>query len=57
LALTAVDYPPMHDPASFNLDAVKCQVEKMIKEHAGAVRATSSSRSQGHISVLTSVGT
>jgi arylsulfatase len=22
LALTAVDYPPMHDPASFNLDAV-----------------------------------
>ena len=23
LALTAVDYPPMQDPASFNLDAVK----------------------------------
>jgi hypothetical protein len=35
LALTAVDYPPMQDPASFSLDAVKRQVDKMIEEHAG----------------------
>src|SRR3954452_15108389 len=31
LALTAVNYPPMQDPASFNLDAVKKKVEEMIK--------------------------
>ena len=31
LALTAIDYPPMQDPASFNLDAVKKQVEAMIR--------------------------
>jgi arylsulfatase len=35
LALTAVDYPPMQDPASFNLSAVKAQVEAMIKAHEG----------------------
>ena len=35
LALTAVDYPPMQDPASFNLDAVKKQIEDMIKAHSG----------------------
>ncbi len=35
LAMTAVDYPPMQDPASFNLDAVKQQVDTMIKAHAG----------------------
>ncbi|HWG44404.1 MAG TPA: arylsulfatase [Gemmataceae bacterium] len=35
LALTAVDYPPMQDPASFNLDAVKKQIETMIKNHQG----------------------
>jgi arylsulfatase A-like enzyme len=35
LALTAVEYPPMQDPASFNLDAVKKQVETMIKNHNG----------------------
>ncbi len=35
LALTAVDYPPMQDPASFNLDAVKKKVEEMIKNHPG----------------------
>jgi arylsulfatase len=29
LALTAVDYPPMQDPASFNLDAVKRQIEAL----------------------------
>jgi arylsulfatase len=35
LALTAVDYPPMQDPASFNLDAVKKQIDTLIKNNAG----------------------
>ena len=33
--MTAIDYPPMQDPASFNLDAVKKQIDEMIKEHEG----------------------
>jgi arylsulfatase len=35
LALTAVDYPPMQDPASFSLDAVKKQIEAAIKNKPG----------------------
>src|SRR5882724_3400389 len=35
LAKTAIDYPPMQDPASFNLDAVKKQVDEMIKGREG----------------------
>jgi len=35
LAMTAVDYPPMQDPASFNLDAVKKKIQEMIKNHQG----------------------
>ena len=35
LALTAVDYPPMQDPASFNLEAVKKKIEAMMKQHEG----------------------
>jgi arylsulfatase len=35
LALTAVDYPPMQDPASFNLESVKKKVEALIKQHEG----------------------
>ena len=35
LAKTAIDYPPMQDPASFNLDAVKKQIDAAIKEHSG----------------------
>ena len=35
LAKTAIDYPPMQDPASFNLEAVKKQIEAMIKEQHG----------------------
>jgi arylsulfatase len=35
LAKTAIDYPPMQDPASFNLDAVKKQIEAAIKQHHG----------------------
>jgi arylsulfatase A-like enzyme len=35
LAMTAVDYPPMQDPASFNLEAVKKKIEEAIKAHHG----------------------
>ena len=35
LALTAVDYPPMQEPASFNLDAVKKKIQEMLKHHEG----------------------
>ena len=35
LAKTAIDYPPMQDPASFNLDAVKKQIDDMVKAHSG----------------------
>ncbi|HEY2585677.1 MAG TPA: arylsulfatase [Tepidisphaeraceae bacterium] len=35
LAETAIDYPPMQDPASFNLDEVKKQIERMVKQHEG----------------------
>ncbi len=35
LAATAVDFPPMQTPASFNLQAVKEKVQEMMKEHEG----------------------
>jgi arylsulfatase A-like enzyme len=35
LALTALDYPPMQDPATFNLDAVKKRIDAMMREHRG----------------------
>src|SRR5215470_3973798 len=35
LAMTAIDYPPMQDPASFNLDEVKKKVEALMKQHEG----------------------
>ena len=35
LVKTAIEYPPMQDPASFNLEAVKKQVDEMIKAHEG----------------------
>ena len=35
LAKTAIEYPPMQAPASFNLDAVKAAVDEAIKNHAG----------------------
>ncbi len=35
LAATAVDYPPMQAPASFNLDTVKRQVQEMMRAHEG----------------------
>lgn len=35
LARTALEYPPMQKGASFNLDAVKSQIEEAVKAHAG----------------------
>jgi arylsulfatase len=35
LAMTAIEYPPMQKGASFNLDAVKAQIEEAMKQHAG----------------------
>ena len=35
LALTAIDYPPMQDPATCNLDAVKQKIDAMMREHRG----------------------
>ena len=35
LAETAIEFPPMQAPASFNLSAVKAKVEEMIKSREG----------------------
>ena len=35
LAATAINYPPMQDPASFNLEAVKQKIEEMQKARQG----------------------
>ena len=35
LAATAIDYPPMQDPASFNLNAIKAKIDAAIKQHEG----------------------
>ena len=35
LAQTAIEFPPMQKGASFNLEAVKAQVEKTIAAHSG----------------------
>jgi arylsulfatase A-like enzyme len=35
LAQTAIEFPPTQAPASFNLEAVKRQVDEVIKSHAG----------------------
>jgi arylsulfatase A-like enzyme len=35
LAQTAIEFPPMQAPASFNLEAVKRQVDEVIKAHEG----------------------
>jgi arylsulfatase A-like enzyme len=35
LAGTAIEFPPMQAPASFNLEAVKAKVQEMIKDHEG----------------------
>jgi hypothetical protein len=33
VALTAIEYPPMQDPASFNLNAIKAKIQAAIKAH------------------------
>ncbi len=35
LAKTAIDYPPMQDPASFNLEAIKKQIDTIVRNNAG----------------------
>jgi len=35
LAQTAIEFPPMQAPASFNLEAVKRQIDEMMKHHEG----------------------
>ena len=35
LAATAINFPPMQDPASFNLEAVKQKIEEMQKARQG----------------------
>jgi arylsulfatase A-like enzyme len=35
LAATAIDYPPMQAPASFNLEAVKKKIEETMKRYQG----------------------
>ena len=35
LAQTAIDYPPMQDPASFNLESVKRQIDAAIRNKPG----------------------
>ncbi len=34
-AESAIEYPPMQAPATFNLDAVKKKIEEMMKDHEG----------------------
>ena len=35
LAKTAIEYPPMQKGASFNLEAVKNQIEATVRAHHG----------------------
>jgi arylsulfatase len=35
LAMTAIAYPPMQDPASFNLEAVKKKIDEAIRNQSG----------------------
>ena len=35
LAATAIEFPPMQAPATFNLDAIKKEIEEKIKAHEG----------------------
>ena len=35
LAKTALEYPPMQDPASFNLDAIKKKIDEAIRNQRG----------------------
>jgi arylsulfatase A-like enzyme len=35
MARTAIEYPPMQSPATFNLDAIKAKIEEAIRAHEG----------------------
>ena len=35
LANTAIEYPPMQAPASFNLSAIKAKIDEIIKNREG----------------------
>jgi hypothetical protein len=35
LAETAIEFPPMQAPATFNLDAIKKEIEEKINAHEG----------------------
>ena len=35
LVKTAIEFPPMQAPASFNLDSVRAQAEEVINAHSG----------------------
>jgi arylsulfatase A-like enzyme len=35
LAMTAIDFPPMQSPASFNLSAIKEKIDEIMKTHQG----------------------
>ena len=35
LAKTALEYPPMQAPATFNLDAIKAKIDEALKNQAG----------------------
>jgi arylsulfatase A-like enzyme len=35
VAQSAIDYPPMQDPASFNLEAIKRKIQETMKAHEG----------------------
>jgi arylsulfatase A-like enzyme len=35
MALTAIEYPPMQKPATFNLDAIKAKIQEAIEQHQG----------------------
>jgi arylsulfatase len=35
LAATALDYPPMQAPATFNLDAIKQKIDEALREQRG----------------------
>jgi hypothetical protein len=35
LAQTAIEYPPMQSPATFNLDGIKAKIEEAIRNQQG----------------------
>jgi arylsulfatase len=35
MASTAIEYPPMQKPATFNLDAIKAKIQEAIEQHHG----------------------